>query len=150
VPLVEQITEEAGYPPKRVAVFLAHTVKHWEGKRRPHPDFNYQRVREMFAFVKEQGLDFEILKPMLPVVMEYPKMDFDSVLETIKFTRHQPEEIKAKVSFLVEKYREVGTSRDHGAKGRWVMGQIRPAALGNVNLGELSRGIEHGCRGFSG
>lgn len=150
VPLMEQITEEAGYPPKRVAVFLAHTVKHWEGKRRPHPDFNYQRVREMFAFVKEQGLDFEILKPMLPVVMEYPKMDFDSVLETIKFTRHQPEEIKAKVSFLVEKYREVGTSRDRGAKGRWVMGQIRPAALGNVNLGELSRGIEHGCRGFSG
>lgn len=139
VPLVERISGETGYPPKKVAVLFAHTVKHHEGKRRPHPDFSYDRVREMFTFVREQGLDLEILKPMLPVVMEYPKMDLESVLESIKFTRVPADEVRAKLPFLAEKYRQVGISKDGGARPRWIMGQIRPAALGNIALADLRR-----------
>ena len=144
VPLVEEIAQETGYPPKAIALFIAHDVKHAEGKHRPHPDFGYQRLREMFTFIKDQNLDPAIMRDMLPVVMEYPKMDFESVLETIKFSRVPEDEIKAKVPFLAEKYRQVGTSKDGGARARWIMGQIRPAALGNVALTELSGTIEHG------
>lgn len=138
VPLVEEISKKTGYPPKRMAVFFAHTVKHFEGKRKPHPDFDYGRVREMFSFVKDQGLDPEIIKPMLPVVMDYPKMDFESVLESIKFSRVPPDEVRAKLPFLVGKYRQVRTSKDENAGIRWIMGQIRPIALGNASLSELS------------
>jgi glutamyl-tRNA(Gln) amidotransferase subunit E len=137
VPLVEAISNETGYSPKRVAVFLAHTVKHHEGRRKPHPDFNYDRVREMFAFIKDQGLDFEILKPMLPVVLEYPKMDLESVLSNIGFVRTTPDEVKSKIPFLREKYFQTRISKQEGAGTRWIMGQIRPVALGNVPLKDL-------------
>lgn len=138
VPLVERIAAETGYPPKRVAVFFAHWVKHHEGKRRPHPDFDYDRVREMFSFVKDQGLDPEILKPMLPVVMQYPKMDFESVLESLKFTRLSADEIRGQLPFLKKKYGQMRTSKDDGAGVRWIMGQLRPVAVGNMPLRELA------------
>ncbi len=138
VPLVEDIARQTRFAPQRVAVFFAHTVKHFEGRRRPHPDFDYSRVREMFLFVEGQGLDLELLKPMLPVVMEYPKMDFESVLTNIGFLRNTQDDVRAKISFLREKYRQIRTSRRDGAETRWIMGQIRPMALGNWPLKDLS------------
>lgn len=144
VPLVEGISKETGYDPRRVALFFAHQVKHAEGRRKPHPDFRYQRVRDMFVFIKEQKIDPAIMRDMLPVAMEYPKMDFGSVLETIKYSRVPADDVMAKVPFLNDKYRQVRTSKDEGAGARWIMGQLRPVALGNVALAELSRGIEHG------
>lgn len=138
VPLVEQIVSETAYPPKRVAVFFAHVVKHHEGRRKPHPDFGYQRVREMFSFVKGQGLDPDILSPMLPVVMQYPKMDMESVLANIGYAKAAADEVKSKIPFLREKYAQTRTSRQEGAGIRWIMGQLRPAALGNVSLRELA------------
>ncbi|MCU0607515.1 MAG: hypothetical protein MUF78_08900 [Candidatus Edwardsbacteria bacterium] len=53
-------------------------------------------------------------------------------------------EIRAKLPFLREKYRQVRTSKDDGAAARWIMGQIRPAALGNVALGELRSSLGQG------
>ncbi len=138
VPLVEEISKDTGYPPKQVAVFFAHEVKYYEGRRSPHPDFDYGRVREMYAFVKGQGLAPEILKPMLPVVMEYPKMDFESVLSNIGFVRTTPDEVKSKIPFLREKYRQTRISKREEAEIRWIMGQIRPIALGNLSLRDLS------------
>ncbi len=144
VPLVEEVAKETGYPPKQVATFFAHGVKHTEGKRKPHPDFGYQRVSEMFSFIKEQKLDPAILKPMLPVIMEYPKMDLESVLANIGFVRTTPGEVKSKIPFLREKFAQTRISKQDGANARWIMGQIRPVALGNVSLAELNGTIEHG------
>jgi glutamyl-tRNA(Gln) amidotransferase subunit E len=74
---------------------------------------------------------------MLPVVMEYPKMDFESVLSNIGFVRTTPDEVKSKIPFLREKYFQTRASKQEGAAIRWIMGQIRPVALGNVPLKDL-------------
>jgi glutamyl-tRNA(Gln) amidotransferase subunit E len=137
VPLVEGISKETGYDPRRVALFFAHQVKHAEGRMKPHPDFGYQRVRDMFVFIKEQKIDPAIMRDMLPVAMEYPKMDFGSVLVNIDFKRASEEDIFSKIPFLKEKYKTVRTSIYPKAEKHWVMGQMRKIALGNVSFKEL-------------
>jgi glutamyl-tRNA(Gln) amidotransferase subunit E len=78
---------------------------------------------------------------MLRVFYEHPKMDFDSVLTTLKFKEIPKDEIINKIPFLEKKYLEVRTSRDDKAGARWVMGNLSIIALGNVALSELRQNI---------
>jgi glutamyl-tRNA(Gln) amidotransferase subunit E len=79
---------------------------------------------------------------LLPVIFEHPKMDFDSVLTSIKFKRVCREEILAKVDFLIEKFRKVGHSQQPDIAIRWIMGELRSLATGNIPLRELKEEIQ--------
>ncbi|HRZ21681.1 MAG TPA: hypothetical protein P5184_08435, partial [Bacteroidales bacterium] len=70
-------------------------------------------------------------------IFEHPKMDLDSVLTSIKFKKVSREEILAKVDFLIEKFRKVGRSQLPDIAIRWIMGELRGLATGNIPLREL-------------
>lgn len=141
-PLIERIIKELGYNPVFVTTLFGHKLKFVEGQIKPVAEFNYKIIFALLKFLKEQKLQPELAWRMLPLAYEHPKMDFQSILESIKFKRITPDEILAKVPFLKSKYAEIRKSEDIKNEKEWTMGQLRYSAIGNINLSELSKMIQ--------
>jgi glutamyl-tRNA(Gln) amidotransferase subunit E len=137
VPLIEKIERELGISPKWTGIFLAHRLCNVENNSKPSKEFKYAMVFGMLCYLKDNHLDFELAKKMLWELYRHPKMDFDSVLTTLNFKRIPKEEIEARIPFLREKYKEIATSSDPGAERRWMMGELRRIAAGNISLSDL-------------
>jgi glutamyl-tRNA(Gln) amidotransferase subunit E len=147
-PLIERIVADCGQEPKFVVTFLGHTLKNIEGRLRAGADFTYERVYDLFRFAQRENLTRDILAKMLPVVYEHPNMHFDSVLVTVDFHPMTIEEILEFLPPLLRKFKEIGTTANSGADLRWVMGQLRRRACGNVPLYDLrTRVMEELSRG---
>jgi glutamyl-tRNA(Gln) amidotransferase subunit E len=140
--LIERIVSELEINPAFVGKFFGHTLKWVEGHFKPAAEFNYKIVYALLRFVKQEGLEMEIAKKMLPVVYQHPKMDFESVLISIKFKRISHEQILSQVPYLRKKFAEIRNSSDGIAEEHWIMGQVRRSAEGNVPLGQLASEIK--------
>jgi glutamyl-tRNA(Gln) amidotransferase subunit E len=143
VPIIEQLVE-LGATGRYAGTFLGHTLKHIEGTMTMHNDFNYQRIVEIFKFLKKEKLEFNLAEYMLPIVFEYPNMDLTSVLTSIGFRSRTKDELLAPVDYLIEKFKEIKTSKADNKEivVSWVMGQLHKQAVGNVNLKDLRKAIE--------
>lgn len=142
VPLIEKIVTELEIEPKLTGTLFGHTLKHWEGQYPRSRDFCYDQIYEMLKFLKNKGLDYVLAKKMIPVIYQYPNMDYDSVLTSINFTKVPIKDILEKIPFLKDKFKEIVTSKDENAEVCWIMGELRESALGNVPLAELKEDIE--------
>jgi glutamyl-tRNA(Gln) amidotransferase subunit E len=142
MPVVERIINELGIDPKLTCSLFGHTLKHWEGQYPRSQDFYYDKIYELLKFLKKIGLDFALAKKMIPIVYQCPDMDYDSVLTKIKFKKAHKKDILDKVPFLKDKFKEIKTSKSEKAEVRWIMGELRISALGNVSLAELKQDIE--------
>ena len=98
---------------------------------------------DLFVFGKQRGLFDEILKPMVAVMYEHPNMDFESILVTLDFKPQTMEQLKSNIPLLKQKFREIKTSTDPGAEGRWIMANLRKRAYGNVCMEELQKLVEN-------
>ena len=141
-PILEKAHHELGIPARFFASLLAHTLKHIQGHHPALPDFSCEKVYEMLQYLISRNLDLAIAKKMLPQLYQHPKMDFDSILTTLNFKPVPKQEIIGKIPFLVKKYQEIRTSGDNTAGHRWIMGNLRKTAIGNISLKELSDKIQ--------
>lgn len=144
-PLIEGIAADFAAEPRFVATLLAHDLKHLLGRRRsssPAPSgeaaFPFARLRELFALLRDEKLERGIARAMLPVLVEHPNMDLRSVLTTVGFSRRTRQEVLALLPPLRKQYRRIATSSDPGAPARWIAGQLRQAALGNLPMREVA------------
>ena len=78
---------------------------------------------------------------MLPHVYEHPKLDFESVLISIKFKKVAKEQLFGSVPFLKSKFAEIQHTEKVGNEKDWIMGQLRKMAIGNVSLTELAASL---------
>jgi len=140
--LIEKINEDFDIDPKFVGALIGHALRRIEGANSPSAGFDYRRVYDLFAFVEERKLDREIVKKMLPVVYEYPNMDFDSVLTTIDFAPMSKDEILLSIPVLNQKFDEINTSSSPQARLCWIMGNLRKLAVGNISLAALKSYVE--------
>jgi glutamyl-tRNA(Gln) amidotransferase subunit E len=143
VPIIEQIVK-LGVSGRFVGTFLGHTLKNIEGTIERHKDFNYQRIVDVFAFLKKEKLEYTLIRFILPIVYQHPNMDLNSVLTSIGFKRRSMEDLIAPIDYLIEKFREIKTSQSDSKEiiVNWVMGQLYSQALGNINLKDLRKEIE--------
>lgn len=141
-PLISKIVTELNYDAVFAGTFIGHTLKFVEGHYDKSSDFNYERIYDLFNYVKKEKLEKDILKKMLPEVYEHPKMDFNSVLINVNFKKHHLDDITAQIPFLKEKFNKVKISDKEGNQTNWIMGELRQAAIGNANLSELKKLIE--------
>jgi glutamyl-tRNA(Gln) amidotransferase subunit E len=137
IPLIEKIEHELGISPKWTSIFLAYRLCKVENKSKSSKDFKYSMVFAMLRYLRENNLDLELAKKIIWELYRHPKMDFDSILTTLNFKRISKEEIEARIPFLREKYKEIATSKDPDAETRWMMGELRKTAAGNINLSDL-------------
>jgi glutamyl-tRNA(Gln) amidotransferase subunit E len=141
-PLIRRIVTELEINPKFAGTFLGHTLKFVEGHYTPSATFNEKIIYALFAFLKKKGLDIAIAKKMLPLLYEYPKMEFESVLTTLKF-KHVPEkEIVSRIGTLKEIYEKTGRKNQPESAVNWIMGELRPIAVGNMSLKRLREEVE--------
>ena len=131
------MSDELGYSKQLIGNFLGQTMKFVENKYTAADSFNYEQVYELFSFIKIKKLELNIAKAMLIELYQHPKMDFDSVLNTIGFKRKSKEEIIAQIPFLNQKFDEVKRKDTPENRINWIMGQLRKTAVGNINLAEL-------------
>lgn len=136
-PLIERITNELAISPAFTGKFFGYRVKWVEGQFKPTAEFDYKIIFAMLRFIKQRNLDLSIANRMLPVVYQHPKMEFDSVLTSIKFKPVSKEDIVSKVPFLRKKLEEIRLSNGANVEHNWIMGQLRRQAEGNMNLNEL-------------
>ena len=141
--LIGRITGEFGCRPRFVGTLLGHVLKHIEGTNGPSPDFEYERIYDIFAFVTQRRLDWGIVPPMLAATYQFPRMPLDAVLTAVGFAPASADQINARFAALHEKYDLIRTSPDPGARVRWIMGQLRPVALGNIALATLKSMVEN-------
>jgi len=143
VPLLEKMKNDLEIEPCFSATLLAHTLKHIQGKYPLLPDFSFEQVYDLLKFLKQRNLDFALSKKVLLHLYRHPKMDFDSILNSIEFREIAVGDILGKIPFLVKKFGETRISKDDTAGKRWIMGTLHPLALGNISLTELSKQINN-------
>jgi glutamyl-tRNA(Gln) amidotransferase subunit E len=146
-PLVEKIIKDFKQSPPFVGTLIGHRLKFIEGQIMPSSPFDYERVYDLFDFMVRNKLEKAILKEMMPVVYQYPRMDFESILGAIEFRSVSEKEILSHISMLKEKFKEVSPSKENTAMILWVMGQLRPLALGNMDLAKLREKVETDING---
>lgn len=146
-PVLERIVNELGVDPVFAGTFMGQTMKYVEGHHKPTAAFNYKVIYSLFKFLKQENLDAELAKNMIAEVYEHPKMEFESVLTTIKFKRYPKQDILAKIPFLNEKFEKIKISDDHQDAVNWAMGQLRNSAVGNISMKELVKEVEKGMAG---
>ncbi len=136
-PLIERIVNELEISPAFVGKFFGHAVKWVEGQYKPAAEFDYKIIYALLRFLKQRNLDPGIARRMLPLVYQYPKMEFDSVLTSINFKPISKEQIVSKVPFLKKKLTEIRVSKGEDVEQNWIMGQLRRQAEGNMSMLEL-------------
>ena len=142
-PLIVSISNDFGFNPRAIGIFLGHRFKNIEGIMKAHKNFNYDIIYRLFGFINSIGLQIDIAAPMIKVLYEHPKMRYESILTILNYKKAGTDEILAPVDFLYEKFTEERLSDDPGCAVNWIMGQIRNQATGNLNLSELRRKIEN-------
>jgi glutamyl-tRNA(Gln) amidotransferase subunit E len=144
-PLIEKIIVDLDVKPAYVGTFFGHEVKFAEGHYKGPEKFDYKRVYNLFKFLKENNLVFELAERMLPELIEHPQMDFESILTSIDFKRYTEEEIYSKLPVLYDKFNESnGGDIIESDMRDWVMGRMRNIAMGNMELSKLSKVITNG------
>jgi glutamyl-tRNA(Gln) amidotransferase subunit E len=142
-PLFERIVKELQVEPQWLGRFFGQDVKNIEGTITQGQGFTYELIYDLFAFVKQQKIEKELAINMLKVLYHYPKMDFESVLETIKFKRLSEEDIVSKIPFLKDKFEKTARKSTPENMLKWVMGHLIPIATGNMCLKKLSEIIKN-------
>ena len=137
-PEIERINKDLKIDPKYVATTFAHTLKHIEGQLIPDVPFPYSKIYDMFKFILEKKLSFDIVKSILPIIYLYSQMDFESVLNSLEFEKYKKETILKNVSSLQTMFPKINNSKNPLAPEKWIMGNLRPIALGNIPLRELN------------
>jgi glutamyl-tRNA(Gln) amidotransferase subunit E len=141
-PLIVRIISELEVKPSFAGSLFGHSLKYVEGHYVSTAEFNFKIVYALIKFLKDKRLDYAVARKMLPVVFQHPKMDFESVLTSIKFKSISHEEIYSHISFLKKKFADIRFSKGEGMEVRWIMGQLRKMAIGNICMKELAEKIK--------
>lgn len=140
-PVIERIINELEVEPKFVGTFFGHDLKHGQGQYTSADQLYPKKIYKLFACLKKKNLNYRLAKEMLPIILEYPKMDFESIMSELNFRKVKPSEILDKAEILNEKFEQENKIPDEKKRINWVMGQLRSLAIGNMDLKELSEKI---------
>ena len=137
-PLVEKLILDLKLEPVFVGTFIGHNYKFIEGHYKTSDDCCNEIIINLFKYLRENNLQPELAKYMMPVIYQHPKMDFDSVLESIKFKKIKEEDIISLIPLLKKKFQETCKVNTPENERNWIMGQISKKAIGNMTLNKLA------------
>ncbi|MDF1544410.1 MAG: Glu-tRNA(Gln) amidotransferase subunit GatE [bacterium] len=105
------------------------------------------RLTELFEFIKEKNLANEILFELLQPALINNKTSLSEILEQSDYEPCATEEITAQIPMLIEEYHQLCPKKigNLSATTRWIMGQLRPKAIGNMPLAQLSEAVRKGA-----
>lgn len=138
VPLIQRICDDFIVEPGFVGTLLAHKLKFLQGKFKLDLPFNFEKIYQLFEFVKEQELEYDLIYKMLPVVYENPKIEMVDVLKRIYFSKCSRDSILSLIPIMHVKFIRLRTSKYKDAELCWIMKNLKEKAMGNIPLHELA------------
>jgi glutamyl-tRNA(Gln) amidotransferase subunit E len=140
-PLLVRLIKELNVDPVLAGTLIGHKLKYVEGHYQPADEFNYKIIYALCKYLLANNIEFGLAEKMLPHLYEHPKMDFDSVLEIIKFRKIPADKILSNIPFLKNKWEQTKRKDSKANEVNWIMGQLRNEALGNIPLKALKNQI---------
>lgn len=143
--IIQKVIEDFDQDPKFVGTLFGHTLRHLETRINPATSFRNYTLYGLFKFICNQQLEKTIAGVMLPELYAHPQMVFESVLTAIGYKQFNRQQIYSQVSFLKNKFAEIRISPKAEAESDWIMGQLRPMAIGNISMSDLRQYIDSGA-----
>jgi len=137
-PLISRLINDLKLDPVYAGTFIGHTFKFIQGHYKSADIFNNELIFDLFHYLKQNEINYELARYMLPDLYKHPKMDFESVLHSIKFNKIPEDQIVSMIPFLKNKFEETAIHPDDKNKVNWIMGELRRKAVGNIALNQLS------------
>ena len=138
--LLQSVVEGTSIPPRSAGTLLGHVLR---SSVRGKP-IDADRVKRLVTEAETHGLCHDILEVLLPLGLRDPGASFPTLLDRAGYRRHTAEQILERISGLRDSCRRDGLPPT--ACRNWIMGQLRPMALGNVPLRELATRVEEALR----
>jgi glutamyl-tRNA(Gln) amidotransferase subunit E len=142
MPLIDKMIKGLKVDPKWMGTFFGQRMKFIEGQIVPAEGFSYELIYDMISFLQKQKIELEMIDKMLPIICLNPQMAFDSVLIALEFEKYSKEKVLKNVSSLQSMFAKINKSKNPKAAEKWIMGNLRPIALGNIKLMELSKYVQ--------
>ena len=136
-PLIKKIATELDLCPKYLGTFFGHRLKHLHGQYGRIP-FYTDRIYDLFAFLKQEGLDKSIAPDFLKLMFEHPAADFAELLKLTGYQKVSKEEILDKVKVAAAEFKPRRTRTNETDKRNSLIGCVRPLLIGNFPFTELS------------
>ena len=92
-------------------------------------------------YLKEQKLEVELTAVLLHSLFTHPDKSPEELLQLIGFTKSTPETLTQKVTNYATEFAHVGRKKQLVAAEKWVMGQLRHLAIGNMPMAELQKAV---------
>jgi glutamyl-tRNA(Gln) amidotransferase subunit E len=138
VPVVEWICREGRWDPRFVSVNLSRAVRRSAGDAERREVVTPQRLQGMFEFLAGRDLGADVARDMLDELYQHATASNEALLERLGFQRTDRRAIIDAIPGLIDRFKGACTSHKPDACVRWVMGQLRDRALGNIALAELA------------
>ena len=139
-PAIAEVVEKLGVDGRTVGRFVGMRLKHLLGKN-PQSKFNDETLFKLFAFLKEQGLDYRLAWNMAPALVDDASMEMQQVLDKIGFKRFAKDDLLTKLDNLCAGFVAKKKSCSDLDRQNWIMGQM-PEAMGNIEMKELANNIK--------
>ena len=139
-PLLEELIDDVGIDPVFAGTLLGHTLRRAGGDQPGDSQWILSLARETL----QRGLARDLLKTLLPLAVTHPQAGFDELLSLAGYSATSESEILEKIPELSAAFHQKRRRDSTHARRNWVMGQLRPYALGNMSLANLAGRIEEG------
>jgi glutamyl-tRNA(Gln) amidotransferase subunit E len=141
VALIERIGNDFGFSHREVGVLLGHRFRSLEGRGRVARGFSYERLYDLFAFLKAEELLPPVARLMLPGVVSTANPDFKQILYDTGYAPASMTEIKSGVNELAGKFEEICFNGNRAASVDWIMGQLHMKAIGKLRLSDVRKEV---------
>ncbi len=135
LPLIEKIESELNISPRFTGTFLGQSMKFVENNYHGNDTFTYQKIFDLFKFLKDKNIHLNIAQKMLPHFYMDSSMDFDSILSKVNFKLITKDEIIKMIPSLRERFNQIKVTKNPEAENRWVIGEVSKLAMGNMDVG---------------
>ena len=141
VALIERIGNDFGFSCREVGVLIGHRFRSLEGRGRVACGFSYERLYDLFAFLKKEELLPPVARLMLPGVVATSEPDFKKILSETGQVPASMKEIKSEVKDLARKFEEICFNGNSAASVDWIMGQLHMKAIGKLRLSDVRKEV---------
>jgi len=141
-PIIEKIITDFKEEPAFVGTLIGHTLRNVERRFGPPLQFWNDRLVHLFNFARQNNLHRNIFKEMLPIVYQNPENDWKTILRSLAYQKMAEQQILSKIPALKKKFNKLHGTQDGDAEISWIMGKLRPLAIGNMDLREVRKALD--------
>ncbi len=142
-PVIERAGNDNLVEPRQLGILLGQHLAHLEGQQHDRSLVTGDQIYNLCRFVRERSLPWDVA-PRLLMRMAQPdtEVSVQDAYDNLNLEKHSADEIAAMIPKLREQFTKHRRSHHDHAERNWLIGQLRPMAIGNIPLRDLPKLVE--------